>query len=819
MTIKAKLFLNMALMIVGILIIGGLSITGMQFVKGKLSVLTEKSTPYQLKTIELQSTLQEHTSNLIRMETASSLKEFAATKVDAEKTLADTKTIAAALAAFKAVESENSAGMAELASITNQISSTTEERLKAEEAGRAADALMKGKLQEAARKLHDLENSMKKIQSGSMRQVTTANASVKHITQKVKQVQVASAALNEVKMAVLEISAADNRTALTVAKSHFTVATRRLLQTDLVTEQGTSISALVTDSVGEITKQVAGASGGLELKAALLANPNDETKKQLEQNLGIVNQKLSQMTTVISDVVEKASDEYLVHDKSFDSSLKGANSASNVMSQATALVAVGSETNRLIKELFAASTPQELDQVKAELVRQLDQAAAVQRGLGSAQSGQLRGALACFSEIRGLLMGKDGVIEKLQHVLVVKAKAQELNDKLKNLVAQQHEEGKKGVTSAQGEQAKAVTAVNRIFATNIVTVSVVSLAVLVLGILLSTILARLITTPINELTRVAEQFGHGDFSTKLNENRKDEFGDLARHFNRATSELQGITSHIRSAMGQLASNASNLTATAEALNQGARTQTAQTDQSAAAMTEMTQTIMDVARNAGSAADGTRKSLDLAAQGKKVVLDTVNGMQEIVMSVRESSASVSLLGENSAKIGTIVDVITDIADQTNLLALNAAIEAARAGEQGRGFAVVADEVRNLAEKTTNATQEIAEMIRLIQANTESSVKAMQKGQVKVEEGMSLASQAGGALESIVEASGTSVDMVQTIATAAEEQSAVASEVSANMENIASISRKAESATEEITKAAEQLNSLAAELNQKAAWFKA
>jgi methyl-accepting chemotaxis protein len=430
----------------------------------------------------------------------------------------------------------------------------------------------------------------------------------------------------------------------------------------------------------------------------------------------------------------------------------------------------------------------------------------------------LRVALASLGEIRGLLLAKDGVTDKLQHVLLVKAKALELNGKLKELVAKQREEGKKGVTSAQAEQAKAVTAVNRIFTTNITTVSVVSVAVLILGIILSTLLARLITTPIKELITVSEKFGHGDFSNKLDESRKDEFGQLAVHFNHATEQLRDITTQIRGAIGNLASNADHLTMTAEALSAGARTQACQTDQSAAAMTEMTQTILDVARNANSAANETRQSLDLAADGQRVVLDTVNGMKEIVESVKESSESIAELGENSAKIGTIVDVITDIADQTNLLALNAAIEAARAGEAGMGFAVVADEVRKLAEKTSDATHEIAGMIRQIQVNTDKSVKSMNKGQEKVEEGMTLASQASGSLEAIVQASNKSVDMVQMIATASEEQSAVASEVSSGMESIATITRKAEASTNEITTAAEELNRLAGELNRMAAWFK-
>jgi methyl-accepting chemotaxis protein len=389
---------------------------------------------------------------------------------------------------------------------------------------------------------------------------------------------------------------------------------------------------------------------------------------------------------------------------------------------------------------------------------------------------------------------------------------------LKNVVAAQREEGKKGMTSAQLEQSKAVKSVNTVFRTNIATVSIIGLVVLVLGILFSSILVKSITTPIRSLSEMAEKFGNGDFSSRLDDKRKDEFGQLAVHFNHATERLSQITGGLRNAIGNLATNSRDLSKTAEELNAGAQRQASQVAQAATAMTEMNQTIHEVAANANSAATATSNSLSIASGGKETVAKTVRGMEEIAAAVRQTAQSIECLGTSSEKIGDIVNTINEIADQTNLLALNAAIEAARAGDAGRGFAVVADEVRRLAERTTEATSEIGGMVREIQDQTRQSVHSMESGTERVEEGVAHAGEASRALESIVEASSQGADMVTRIATAAEEQSATAGEVSASMEQIEEITRSTEASTAEINRAAQELARLADELNGMAAWFK-
>jgi methyl-accepting chemotaxis protein len=316
---------------------------------------------------------------------------------------------------------------------------------------------------------------------------------------------------------------------------------------------------------------------------------------------------------------------------------------------------------------------------------------------------------------------------------------------------------------------------------------------------------------------IAEKISQGDLTVQFSSNGKTKSGIYASIDNMA-GKLTSMVKDIKSAAHDVASGSEHLSASSDDLNKGSQELSSQVEQIVTAMTEVSQTIMDMAKNASLAADASKKVTETAEIGKQSVDTSAKDMVKIAQIIKETAATIEYLGKSSAKIGEIVEVINGIAEQTNLLALNAAIEAARAGEQGRGFAVVADEVRKLAERTGQATKDITEKISGIQTAATEAVEAVNRGSSEVENGVQLAKAASVSLDSIVQASAGAMDMVQRIAAATEQQSAASEEVTQNMENISSITKRAASSTDQIKASAAELAKLSAGLREITAFLK-
>ena len=341
---------------------------------------------------------------------------------------------------------------------------------------------------------------------------------------------------------------------------------------------------------------------------------------------------------------------------------------------------------------------------------------------------------------------------------------------------------------------------------------------ILLGIAVSVFITRSITFPISEAAAFSDTLAGGDLRVHIEVNTKDEAGQMLHSMNTMAENLRKIAARIKDAASDVASSSEELSATTEQISSGVNEQSKNLDQSAAALTEISQTIVEVARDSAGASEAARDSVHVAGEGKDVVERTVTRMMNIADNIENSSQAISELGESGKQIGDIIDVINDIAGQTNLLALNAAIEAARAGEQGRGFAVVADEVRKLAEKTSHATDEITGMIQTIQMRTESSVNGMKKNIEEAQEGLNLALQAQDFLNKIVHSSDNCLEKIQSIATATEQQSSAVEEVSSTIDNIAGLSASSSSAVSQINSATIELARIAGELRHLVSWFK-
>lgn len=337
-------------------------------------------------------------------------------------------------------------------------------------------------------------------------------------------------------------------------------------------------------------------------------------------------------------------------------------------------------------------------------------------------------------------------------------------------------------------------------------------------VLFAFIMSRRIVVAIQETLEVLQAMAKGDMTRRLATQSKDELGDMARAMNEAMESVSQAIRSIEQNAQTVASASEELSASATQQSEGAGRQKDQAHQVATAMQEMASTVLEVSQNSNRAADAARKATDTAKEGGQIVQDAVSRMRAIADAVRSTAAKIQELGKSSDQIGHIIGVIDDIADQTNLLALNAAIEAARAGEQGRGFAVVADEVRKLAERTTQATKEIAAMIQTVQQETRSSVAAMQEGTKQVEAGVEKTTQAGSALEQIIGMADQVGEMTTHIATAATEQSSATEQVNASVDQIAKLVQESADGAQQSAKACQDLSNLALDLQNLVSRFK-
>lgn len=317
-------------------------------------------------------------------------------------------------------------------------------------------------------------------------------------------------------------------------------------------------------------------------------------------------------------------------------------------------------------------------------------------------------------------------------------------------------------------------------------------------------------SPLNGSAEVLEKMAKGDLTTKLTGNYKGAYKEMQDNINYLGESLASALGEVSGSVSEVARSAHQISSGTEEMAAGAQEQTQQSAEVAGAVEQMTKTILENTKNASFAAGTAKQAGDKAKEGGSVVRDTIAGMLRIAEVVQKSAVTVEALGRSSDQIGEIVQVIDEIADQTNLLALNAAIEAARAGEQGRGFAVVADEVRKLAERTTKATKEIASMIKQIQKDTGEAVSAMKEGTNEVQKGKEMANRAGEVLGEIVVGAEKVTDIVAQVAAASEEQSNAAEHISQNIEAISSVTQQNASGIQEIARSAEDLNRLTTNL---------
>ncbi|MBI5660306.1 MAG: methyl-accepting chemotaxis protein [Nitrosomonadales bacterium] len=347
-----------------------------------------------------------------------------------------------------------------------------------------------------------------------------------------------------------------------------------------------------------------------------------------------------------------------------------------------------------------------------------------------------------------------------------------------------------------------------------------SIAGVLATVLLGVWIVRSIIAPIRGLHQtILLVQGNHDLTQRVQVSGKDEIAQAGEAFNLLMGSLQEIIRNVSGSAGRVRQSAGQVAATTRQVAGSSQAQSEAAAAMAATMEEMTVSIDQVAEHASEAHDSSLQNGELSAKGSEVILQVVNDMRRIAETVNQSSGIIQDLGRQSDEIYTIVQVIKDIADQTNLLALNAAIEAARAGEQGRGFAVVADEVRKLAERTAQSTRVIAEIVGKIQEGTRSAVTSMETGVSQVNKGVELAGQADGAINQISAGAQRVSHVASDISAAIKEQSVASSDIARNVERVAQMSDENHASIQEVASSAHSLENLAEEMESAVRKFKA
>ncbi|AVX25375.1 methyl-accepting chemotaxis protein [Pseudomonas syringae] len=345
-----------------------------------------------------------------------------------------------------------------------------------------------------------------------------------------------------------------------------------------------------------------------------------------------------------------------------------------------------------------------------------------------------------------------------------------------------------------------------------------SLLAMIIAVISAIWLLRSKLRPLSELVRQADALGAGDLSVRLNVTSNDEIGQLSGSFNKMSEALSSMVSHIRTAAQEVSTRANALSGLSGGAFEGMEQQSGEITSMAGAVEEFSATSMNIADNMGNTERLAQDNAQQTRIGRTSMEEASSSLQQIATSLSSTAKVIDTLGQRSQEIGSIVGVITSIADQTNLLALNAAIEAARAGEQGRGFAVVADEVRSLASRTREATDEISGMIASIQQETGNAISTMQQGNTLMQEGLSLNAKVASALAQIDEQSRSAGHQFAAITTATQEQSSTATMLSSNLQSIAMANSEQRQVMSNLAITAQELNGLATELRHEVDRFR-
>ena len=819
MTIKTRLLTSSALMICGLAVVATISIYATSSIKKSINQLTSSSTPIQIKTTELQKNIESLSGALLRLGISSDPQEV---KQLTEAVDNYRKTIETIVGEIKQLSSSGTSDvdMTVFDNLHKVLSDAVGQRLANIALFKTDAANVDSSLLLVEKTMLSIRNEMNALNSWSTNSVVESVKSSDQLfggTNTVKDIMID---MRELKVALDDLELAKTKPEVFALKQKVKILNNNIQRAKLDDQTVKEVK----DKVAGINEQCVKAGDGLfALKTDMLSGKN--VQEQFQTVTKQISNSLAEMSTSLGTVVDTMENKVNRNRTEVDNALAAKQKIGLIKDTVNSISVDMKSLNAKVRVLMLSDSDENYNRSVAEIKSTL---VSLTQGIITARSGiaglqqekLLRSVNAAMSDLRKAEGSIYRIIDTQKKILDSNALVNKTVAEVKAAALTEIKAGEERVKQTAGRQETMVASVNSMVKRLSALILIVSCIVAVIGLASSISTVARINKVIQRMIVMLKDIasGEGDLSKRLDETARDEFGEAAHWFNAFLLKLNGIIATVAHNTTQLADASGKLYETAKKMMAGAGEAASQTDSLATASNEMAATSDEIARNCVLAVEGSTQADNAAASREAVVGETIKIMNRIAEQVSSGAKMVADLGKRSDQIGEIVVTIKAIADQTNLLALNAAIEAARAGEQGRGFAVVADEVRLLAEKTGGATQEISELITSIQAEIRSAVDAMEAGVAEVKDGITDADKSRVALENILKQIKDVVMQVNQIAVAAEEQTATTTDINNNIHRITQVVQETAAGAQESASASSQVAGFAEDLLKLVRQFK-
>lgn len=815
MKIRTKLTFNILLTIIVVGAVVATSIFGMLFIKNKLSYLTQKSTPYQMRTVEFQREMQGCVTDLVKVNAARNEAEYKSSHAEAEKTLESVKDSQGRLEEMSGSKMDASN---ELNMIARELFDAASARIATDNAATEANIKVSQRMKESSARLKELDKRIRNLQSNRSNAFATAMDDTGQFSGKLRSIEELRNLVKDLQLIAITIQTAQKSTTVLIAKGKINSLLGRITKNDYH-KSNKSIAAdtkAVTDKMDEFIK----------LQSAALTQKDDDSKSKATEAGKELSEKLNSLYLALDQETTLASEKVVIETNRQGSIYGQSNAANSILLANSELVALGLMVEGQTTRLFTLEAIAAIDKLDPEIrslfTRINERAKAVGSALTKLGAKEelkiLKSAVTSLTTINNELYAADGIVATLKKHLNATEQAIKAGDKLRVIVLKQAEKGKETVTAARGEQEKAIGSVNNMVKSSITLLIAIGIAAAVIGVLFGVWVFRSISKPLGQLIQVSDSVAGGNLHISDIRHSNDEFGQVQISMGKMVENLREMVGRISDSTTTVATSADGLSVTATQLEGNSSHQTIQIEQSVTSMNEMTQSIHDVSRNAHHTSESAGKMKQIALDGREALDATSRELFAFAEVVKQSVGQIEALGSKSDSINNVVDIIKDISDQTNLLALNASIEAARAGEMGRGFAVVADSVRQLARRSRESADEIAATVKSMQNEVQSSVSSMKSEREAIEKIVGRVDGSQKAMLEIVACVEQVFDMVQTIATSTEEQSATSEDINRTMHAINDVTRQVSASVNDIKDTSAGFARLAADLRQMVGWFR-